>query len=664
MSLRISVKSSNLDTFRPLIKSYSKPEVVIGRHSSNDFVLDQEGISERHARIRLSGSSPDKDKRLFVTDLGSASGVKIGDTKIKAYKEIEVNPEDEIQIGDFILSPELHQSYLKSKKAGFSKKVLAKTKVKSGQDVEEFANRHEVPSGNLENSEGQSVAETVSVKKANGSFVRDEVEVRVAPRELSSNSSAVLDNSENVQTMKVIKVAERKGVFGGNLFSSSKTSSSNAQRKPALSNNAFSDTNKPENSRLPKTAFKNFTSQVPEQKSFQEKLADTKAALASRKLQQKESKKGFAGASLSSLSSSLLGKIKSEQRSDSVSNEEKNSSLSKVFDEVPEVYQENSSAEQTIELQQELKDNTGRVMADSNSSAKGSNNESNPLKKIVEANKAAAAAQGSSSSSSSSTSALDALTKSSSIESDTSRESSKISGSKSSSPESIAKEDQALAEKTKKESSSSKKESKGLDSKEFTDVKKVDMDLAPKNTSSFEASMSSASSVATDSEPFTTKVNVVNIEDFDLEATKLIPIKGTVFHRGQPLSGVTIDGGEFGKTQTLADGSFHFSIVPEGTKYKVEANKEGYIINCQSPEGVASESSSVEFFATKLLSISGRVVHQGKAIEGVEIDCGRFGNITTDEDGCYIIKNVPEETEISIVAKKDGYIFKKISTSV
>jgi pSer/pThr/pTyr-binding forkhead associated (FHA) protein len=68
----------------------------------------------------------------------------------------------------------------------------------------------------------------------------------------------------------------------------------------------------------------------------------------------------------------------------------------------------------------------------------------------------------------------------------------------------------------------------------------------------------------------------------DISATRLYSIAGQVIHRGQPLSGATIDGESLGSVVTDEEGRYTFSDVPEDTTYTLTASKDGFLIGRQT----------------------------------------------------------------------------------
>jgi pilus assembly protein CpaF len=75
-----------------------RAEVVIGKHSACDVVLQDSTVSRRHARIVVEGAA------LWVEDLGSSNGTSIGGNRLSARTAL--GKDDEISIGPFRLHAE------------------------------------------------------------------------------------------------------------------------------------------------------------------------------------------------------------------------------------------------------------------------------------------------------------------------------------------------------------------------------------------------------------------------------------------------------------------------------------------------------------------------------------------------------------------------------
>lgn len=62
----------------------------------------------------------------------------------------------------------------------------------------------------------------------------------------------------------------------------------------------------------------------------------------------------------------------------------------------------------------------------------------------------------------------------------------------------------------------------------------------------------------------------------ETEARRLFAISGKITHKGQPLAGVTVDGGKLGVIVTDETGAYRFENVPEGEEYTLKASKDGF----------------------------------------------------------------------------------------
>ncbi len=140
-----------------------------------------------------------------------------------------------------------------------------------------------------------------------------------------------------------------------------------------------------------------------------------------------------------------------------------------------------------------------------------------------------------------------------------------------------------------------------------------------------------------------------------ISATRLVELNGRVLHKGKPLAEVEVDGGPLGKVKTEADGYFNFPAAAEGTEYEFSFGKPEFRFDPEKVGGKAGDGQPIASTATKLVTVKGRVVHKGKPLEGVEIDAGPLGKTTTDADGVYVFKDVPEDTEFTIKARKPKY---------
>lgn len=139
-------------------------------------------------------------------------------------------------------------------------------------------------------------------------------------------------------------------------------------------------------------------------------------------------------------------------------------------------------------------------------------------------------------------------------------------------------------------------------------------------------------------------------------ATRLFAIRGLVTHKGKPLAGASIDGGDLGFRTTGGDGSFSYEGVEEFTKFRVSVSKESFIFSADVDSGeVNGADTSLHFTARQLFTISGQVTNRGVPLAGVEVDGGPLGKTTTGADGYYRFENVPEGEEYKVTASKERF---------
>lgn len=145
--------------------------------------------------------------------------------------------------------------------------------------------------------------------------------------------------------------------------------------------------------------------------------------------------------------------------------------------------------------------------------------------------------------------------------------------------------------------------------------------------------------------------------DIDFLATELLDLTGSVSVNGQPLADVEVDAGVTGKTLSDSQGKFYLTDIPEGMSLSVSAKKTGFVFEPRKFQGTASSNLRVDFQATRLLAISGRVLHKNQGLAGVVIDGGPLGQTFSDENGSFIFDGVRDATAYDLVAQKDRYRF-------
>lgn len=159
------------------------------------------------------------------------------------------------------------------------------------------------------------------------------------------------------------------------------------------------------------------------------------------------------------------------------------------------------------------------------------------------------------------------------------------------------------------------------------------------------------------------KLGYSHLLEFDFVASKLVSLTGIVLHRGKPLAGVKVEDKRLGSIVTDREGRFTFAAKPEETEYNIKLSKDGFIFESAEFSGRLDEVSQISTAARQLLTVSGRINHKGHALAGVEVDCGKYGKVATDENGVYCVKNVPEDSHFTITIRKDGYVFRQGATS-
>ena len=148
-----------------------------------------------------------------------------------------------------------------------------------------------------------------------------------------------------------------------------------------------------------------------------------------------------------------------------------------------------------------------------------------------------------------------------------------------------------------------------------------------------------------------------DVSTLDFVAIALFRLQGKVMDDGMPLADVVVSAGVNLKAVSEEDGSFVFEGLTEGTEYRIEAVKSGYIFDCPNAAGVIESDLAVTVTATRLHTVAGRVEHKGLPLAGVQIDGGVLGTVVSGSDGSFSFASVPDRTEFALQARKQGYIF-------
>lgn len=116
MAIQVTVMSLDFESFeQPVTRVFEKGEITLGRHQTNDLVLDRPEVSGIHARLRVKngdGSPP----ALYVTDLGSANGTMVENSALKAQVEVAILPNQRLIVGTYLIKPSIVAETLTGKR--------------------------------------------------------------------------------------------------------------------------------------------------------------------------------------------------------------------------------------------------------------------------------------------------------------------------------------------------------------------------------------------------------------------------------------------------------------------------------------------------------------------------------------------------------------------
>ncbi|MBP9838673.1 MAG: carboxypeptidase regulatory-like domain-containing protein, partial [Proteobacteria bacterium] len=147
-------------------------------------------------------------------------------------------------------------------------------------------------------------------------------------------------------------------------------------------------------------------------------------------------------------------------------------------------------------------------------------------------------------------------------------------------------------------------------------------------------------------------------KEIEIKAYKLHSISGKILYKGSALSGVAVEIPNIGTTVSGTDGSFKFENIRFGSNYQIRLHKDKFKFDLLEGTGIVDRDINLTINSTKLVNISGKIIHKGKPVEGVEIECVNIGKTKSNEDGSYTIENVPEGQEYTLKASKVGFVFK------
>ena len=75
----------------------TQPEMTLGRDSTADITLNDQGISRKHAKVVKSNG------KVLLSDLGSSNGTSINDKKLGPGEAVALSKEDMVKLGNTIL---------------------------------------------------------------------------------------------------------------------------------------------------------------------------------------------------------------------------------------------------------------------------------------------------------------------------------------------------------------------------------------------------------------------------------------------------------------------------------------------------------------------------------------------------------------------------------
>ncbi|MDD2942633.1 MAG: hypothetical protein PHC51_06670 [bacterium] len=142
-----------------------------------------------------------------------------------------------------------------------------------------------------------------------------------------------------------------------------------------------------------------------------------------------------------------------------------------------------------------------------------------------------------------------------------------------------------------------------------------------------------------------------------------LDLYGTVTSNGNPLPGVTVDGGALGTQVTDANGDYSFPGLENNTAYSLALSKSGYTF-ASTPSGNISGNTRADATGAILTwSISGNVTRGGSPLSGVTVDGGALGTTTTDTLGDYSFSAIEHGTAYTISFSQTGNNFTPASYS-
>ncbi len=180
------------------------------------------------------------------------------------------------------------------------------------------------------------------------------------------------------------------------------------------------------------------------------------------------------------------------------------------------------------------------------------------------------------------------------------------------------------------------------------------------------------------------EANYLNVKDSNLILNSILPknsinggnnstlwlfpirISGRILVNGRALSGVLVTDPILGSTYTDASGTFYFNNVPANTHYNLTFSKDGYTFNPKTLSGTGiNVDIDININATLKTTtiIKGDAKVKNATVE-IHVKKENSENLIlsseTDENGNYKIEDVPVNSTITIILKKDGVVLEEI----
>lgn len=147
-----------------------------------------------------------------------------------------------------------------------------------------------------------------------------------------------------------------------------------------------------------------------------------------------------------------------------------------------------------------------------------------------------------------------------------------------------------------------------------------------------------------------------NIFDINLEAIRLFTVEGKCKRFGVAISDVIVSLNDE-KAITDKNGYFKFTDIEENTPITLKAEKNGFVFENKNLIGVITENTSVTFEGIKTCIISGKILYNGKGLDGVVLSNNLDQSIMTSSDGSFCIKNIKEGCKYIIKPEKENFVF-------